>query len=135
MFKALPEKLSDLLLETLDDLDAAENDDGIVIDMDKWHEVSDDACTICLAGCKMRGMGVSDKEKWGPERFDDATRGRLYALDCLRTGNFAVAFMHIGRDKPAKLPNCITVVHYDRYPQQFKQDMRDMAAMLKNVGE
>ncbi len=148
--KELPEKLSDCLIEAIDDLQASVLD-GIAIAMHDWHVRGTDLqiirngeivnssrkCAVCLAGAKMRGMGVPDGVTCTPSDFDNATRDKFYALDALRLGLIEAAFEYMGREKPASLPNDVKpIVQYDaENPEPFYAYVLGVAALLKEAGE
>lgn len=111
----LPDKLSDLILISLADLEKCENDPNYRIDMDSWHHfVSLDnafasisnVCHVCLAGAvaaKSLGIPITADLAFQDER----EYKKLIAIDSIRAGQFTLAFYDFyGRlesgDEPAR---------------------------------
>lgn len=131
MNSPLPDKLSDLILVALDDLEKVENDERYTVNMDWWHR-SGDTCLVCLAGSVMaKSLDVSPDCTRFPNDFDDKTEAKLDALNWARVGDVSYALYHL--DVPSSDYTSLDreVADYQDDPEQFKADMREIAAALK----
>jgi hypothetical protein len=133
----LPDKASDLIEIALEDLEKIEKDPRYRIDMNKWHEPYQGpdgrpVCLVCFAGGVMASrLGIKPTE-WACTTGPEA--GKLDALDCFRNGDIESAYECLERENP--LPDDdVTITPYCHYPEDFKSDMRNLAAQLRAAGD
>jgi hypothetical protein len=95
----LPDKLWQLLelaIQSAKDLNPA----NYQLDMSTWYHASANPafrCHVCLAGAVMVcKLGVVTNGSVRPEEFDDETRDKLRAIDCLRGGRLQGACEMLG---------------------------------------
>lgn len=131
----LPDKLSDLILVALADLEKCERDPRYNIDMDVWHELDGVVCHVCFAGVVMAQtkQGNISAKLW-PDSFLAGDENKFDSLNYVRTGDVtsAVTVFHdciFNLDLKNK-----DVTPYEVNPTKFKNDMRSIAAMLKKKG-
>ena len=134
MNSPLPDKLSDLIEVALRDLELVENDKRYTVNMDWWHRSNlyDHTCIVCLAGAVMaKSLDVSPDRTRFPNDFDDKTEAKLDALNWARVEDVDYALYHL--DIKASDYSCLDreVVCYSDNPEQFKADMREIVAALK----
>lgn len=92
---SLPDKLSDLLWLAISDLRACAGDDNYRIAMCNWHVSFSDACYVCMAGSIMANSLQCDIQRnFAPDNFTLDTRAKLYAVNCMRKGNFSYCLPH-----------------------------------------
>lgn len=96
----LPDKLSDLILLALADLELAEQSSDVHIDMSNWRKqcstFSPYVCSVCFAGVVIIGSLKFSKRGSGiPESISNRTTQKLLALDAVRTGNVESALVHM----------------------------------------
>ena len=128
----LPDKPSELIRIALKDLEACELDPKYQINMNSWHATIDGKCAVCLAGAVMaRTLGISPTRDVAPEDLESDLKHRLCALDCLRTGRVQFALHALGIAQPPKLPETVTTVDYHQDPNDFKNDMFDLATLFE----
>lgn len=90
----LPNKLSDLLMLALTDLEQVENDPRYKVSMLHWHEPNG-KCSVCLAGSVMaRTLRAPLAEPLAPSDFGSNAQ-KLRALDDVRTGRIRFALFQI----------------------------------------
>ena len=131
MNSPLPDKLSDLILVALDDLEKVENDERYTVNMDWWHR-SGDTCLVCLAGSVMaKSLDVSPDRTRFPNDFDEKTEAKLDALNWAHVGDVDYALHHLDVPQSSYTSFNRSVVDYSDDPEQFKADMREIAAVLK----
>ena len=117
----LPDKLSALLRIAVRDAQKCEVSDEYVLDMSVWYAPSskadDDTCSVCMAGAVMAQTLKASPHPEGryPSGFDDATAGKLRAIDNMRMGDFIEAAQLLGvltssNQKHAALHECSSVV-------------------------
>lgn len=134
MNSPLPDKLSDLILVALDDLEKVENDPRYDINMGWWHRpgVYNQKCLVCLAGSVMaKSLGTSPERTRYPNDFDDKTEAKLDALNWARVGDVDYALHHLDVPQSSYTSFNRSVVDYSDDPEQFKADMREIVAALK----
>lgn len=134
MNSPLPDKLSDLIEVALRDLEAVENDKRYTVNMGWWHRpnVYDHTCIVCLAGSVMaKSLDVSPDRTRYPNDFDDKTEAKLGALNWARVGDVDYALHHLDVPQSSYTSFNRSVVDYQDDPEQFKADMREIVAALK----
>lgn len=140
---------SDLILTALEDLSWAERSPRMRINMGTWADVMPyegrEVCYACLAGCSLiRSIGLNPKGHQSLVslvKFDPALRRRAVALDRFRDGNIKGAleiFYQFDKDEeykpytyPETLPTHFAVSDYYLQRADFKKDLREIAALLK----
>ncbi len=128
----LPDKPSELIRLALKDLEACELDPKYQINMDSWHAPIDGKCAVCLAGAVMaRTLDISPTRRVSPEDLGVDLFCRLSALDCLRIGCLENALQSLGIDAPPQLPKTVTTVDYHQDPNDFKNDMFELATLFE----
>ena len=131
MNSPLPDKLSDLIEVALRDLEAVENDERYTVNMDWWHRPGD-TCLVCLAGSVMaKSLDVSPDRTRYPNDFDDRTEAKLDVLNWARLGDVDYALYHLDVPQSSYTSFNRSVVDYQDDPEQFKADMREIVAVLK----
>jgi hypothetical protein len=135
----LPNKLHAMLTKALDDLEKIESGKikGFDINMDTFAHRLDrpgSVCEVCLGGTQL----ISKLPKGHLElnlHYDctDATRRKIRALDCLRTGDVSSALGSIGKlpDDGAYLDR--TTRWYHDAPKVWKAEMRLLATELEEA--
>lgn len=95
--------LHELLGLALDDMEKILKTPGYIIDMGRWHEPSiASTCRVCLAGSVIANRYADGPEKMHePEDFSRAVQKRLFALNALRNGNIAAAWVALHLDHTA----------------------------------
>src|SRR5690242_14702523 len=97
----LPEKLSELILVALADLEAVERDPDYLVEMCSWHEPNG-KCKVCFAGSVMaRSLNAPLRKFVRPGSYDLHTESRLLALDRVRQGWVCCALKNIHESMPA----------------------------------
>lgn len=141
----LPEKPSDLITLALDDLEKVEADPLYSVEMGTWHEPNSGGwhgkppvCEVCFAGAVMaKTLPVREDhiQIRSMSEFSNYTRCRLYALDSFMRGDINAGLGHMQLSLPEEFKYPWDGVHqYHVNPSHFKQDMRDIADSLKEVG-
>jgi hypothetical protein len=137
----LPEKMSDLIDIAINDLEAVEQDPKYEIDMGRWHAPEHSAykCSVCFAGSVMAKTFNSDRGTLlSPDNFTKWNASRLKALDEIRQYDFVDAF-----DKMypfEEIPEFMDIFddwgreYYDDNPEEFKNDMRKAAEIMRENG-
>lgn len=138
----LPGKLSALIRVALADLKLCEKDDHYEIWMSDWHSPSTRTgkCEVCLAGSVMaQTLGTPRSKYTAPSYFSNShstyVQNKLYALNCLRTGEVATACQFVG------IKNYIdfysldrTIVMYRRGEETFHKEMNILADDMELAG-
>lgn len=97
----LPDKLSELILVALEDLQVVISDDRYTVDLDDWHspDIGDEhgTCYVCFAGAVIarRLSPAQAAEVIEPNDYDEHTKYRLHALNEVRRGNIAAAIWRL----------------------------------------
>ncbi len=145
----LPDKLSELILVALEDLEACEADPKYKINMDVWYEPKGKRCHVCFAGAVMANKApkVNLSAGLGPEFFG-AEEDKFLALEEIRRGNFegAISLLYKKHPKEFGLPSDFNETHepgigrfsYKRNLPKWKRYMQDIAGILAedmNLGE
>lgn len=128
---ALPDKLSELILVALSDLEKCEDSHRYEIDMNFWHDPDGEVCRVCFAGVVMaQTKNASVYQQLGPSSFGD-DYDRLRSLNYVRCGEVdrAVNIFH-GKLMYTYFGD-MPVTSYYQSPDRFKHDMRRIAGMLK----
>lgn len=133
--KKLPDKLSELILLALDDLELCEADPRYVIDMGFWHLPNfpeDGQCSVCLAGSV---MSQTLKVRIGTNKCPSNTsqHHKLRALDYIRRGDLPTSLHEMGVGR-AELYHPMEVEVYDINPDRFKLELTILAYGLKTLG-
>ena len=129
----LPNQPSELIRLALDDLDWLSSSSQYTIDMGAWHRPEQDGtCHICLAGAVMaRSLGADRHWIYDP---DDYKAEKLRALDCFRRGAVRAGLDEMG-SRASDYPDGIWVTPYDEDPEQFVEDMLELADMFAAGGD
>lgn len=140
---SLPDKLSDLLDLALEDLEKAEADPDMRIDMATWYDreypedrIAPGICSVCMAGTVLaqRANLPMGAVYIDPSDFSDEIRGKLYAINSLRMGYVYDAFCKLGLKIPAELEYVYFVYSYEGNPTKFKRDMKEISKLLREHG-
>lgn len=130
----LPDRLSDLLELALSDLEKVEWDGRYVVRMSTWHTPFDGKCYVCLAGAIIAGtLGEEVEASLAPRHFDRDTEKKLLVLDLLRLGIVWKALEDLGLRRSGNLPSYWNVTSYEDSPSRFKQDLRGLVVLLREV--
>lgn len=138
----LPDKPSDLIDMSLEDLTEVERDPDYQVCMDHWHVARSPRrlpCLVCLAGAVIaRRLDVSPDIYCNPAFFGAATRNKLYALDCFRRGDVAQGLLYALDMKEAEfdalgLPFQIDFPMYSQSPEGFREGLRCIRDSLRMV--
>ncbi len=132
----LPNKLSDLILVAVADLEDVEKDERYKVHMGDWHHPERDGkCFVCLAGSVMakRLKAIPSAVLW-PESFDKEIEKKLVALDDVRNGCLKRAAHQISGLFNRFVTDNIIVTPYAESPERFKLEMVLTAAALKEIG-
>lgn len=133
----LPDLPSALIRVAVRDLEAVEQDERYIVDMETWHDPSNvpDVCSVCLAGAVIARAGNSPMHNISPFNFESIdVRFKLCALDSFRSGDIAVgvAYMYMpGRNTMIKDRD---ITEYDLDPARFKREMLVLADDLEREG-
>jgi hypothetical protein len=153
MANELPNKLSELIVVALDDLEKVRADERYAVNLDYWH-VSKNSnasptpgkCVVCFAGAVMAGtLGLNPEESCGGtvERFGADSSDKLSTLDLLRMGcvNDGLGVW------PGGLPEAVendfahapSISEYDRHdldaPENYERFRREMNALASWLAE
>jgi len=138
MTKTLPDKLSDTIDLALVDLVKAEKSPGYAVEMCEWHNPTvSGICEVCLAGSVMAfTLGVTKDDSCAPSSLDQPLDGKLSALEEIRCGDIYSAIYEFYRTniESADIPKKRRVIGYSTDPEGFKQELRDIATMLRKEG-
>ena len=153
--KTLPDKMSDLIFLALHDLELVEKSPKHHVNMDYWHTPFDEAedlepeeavgldaevCLVCFAGAVMsQTLGFDHEADVEPchmrnVKEDPEQKGKLLALDYLRSGSVWSAFIRLNLDAPEKYHELRDITPYKANPKEFKKQMLDLAYELKEDG-
>jgi hypothetical protein len=145
----LPHKLSDLAQIALDDVMRIRSLPGYRINMNRWHELLGGSCAVCAAGAVIANRLSVDRESdvFGVDfdkRFGAANAKALLIIDELRSGAVGNAKNLLGAsDEDAYsvwANNFAThqldrnIVEYHEDPEQWRSDMLDLIADLRQAG-
>lgn len=140
----LAEKPSVALRQALKDLETAEKDPRVVIDMGDWIYVKENKCEVCLAGAMM--IAGQDIDKIIADDGIDMVLTLTHkhkAIDQFRVGRLwdAVWYWKNPTGTPwgfagrvEGLPEYFPAHDYNDDPDEFKEDMHGIIAMLEGVG-
>lgn len=121
----LPDKLSELILVALEDLEKAEKHPDYHVDMGLWH-CPNGRCSVCFAGSVMAfGLGVSHNSRAYPSDFSPQVGDKLSKLNYIRAGIVPMPegdFVDFG------------ATEYERNPERWKTEMVLTAAALSQLG-
>lgn len=141
---ALPDKLSDLILVALADLERAEQSPNVHINMGDWRAfykyTQNQYCSVCFAGAVMIGtLNLSKKRSGFPgfgEGVDGQTKSKLYALDYVQAGSIALALCLLDVPVTDRLLGIlhIPLCPYAQDSKIFKSDIHSLVVLLKNEG-
>jgi len=139
--KALPRKLSSLILVANADNAAVSRSKRYQVSMNFWHVPSNTGkCAVCYAGGVMvRGLGARHGEDYMPDDFSGETPRKLRALNQLRQGEVGDAGYELGleSDKITSLEDfnrIITPYSSTDNGKAFRADMKKLAMDLKAAG-
>lgn len=135
MTQQLPDKLSELIRVALADLEKCEKDVKYKINMNVYHCGSHNDCHVCFAGVVMSQTLEAPIDVYLlPLDFGPAVGNKLAALDRLRKGEVKSALRILGYHKKVFTIERAFVADYHEDPDQFKDDMRQLAARLESEG-
>ncbi len=131
---------SEFINQAVCDLEKIEKNREYKVDMYTWHSSFKGVCHVCLAGAVMAcSLKVNRYDPKNPYLFDSASvRGKLVALDILRAADILSALRILGVEdgiaRPIHEKYWVNWVSYDRDPTGFKEQLREVAARLKEKG-
>lgn len=134
----LPKIPSKLIRIALADIEKVEADPRLVVDMDYWVE-GGEMCAACFAGAVMLfTLAEFDDYKdlsLAPNDYEE-NYWQLRALDFLRIGDLSPAFVYLGlHGQDEAITKCKrSITPYDKSPEQFKEDMNNLANDLEKAG-
>lgn len=145
-FGVLPGQPSKLIRLALKDLEAVEKSKRFVVDMNEWFRPNGQ-CAVCLAGSvmaktlkvstskrKLKSLGLLDS--WG-EVIPDKFKKEMYALQALnyfRLGECGWAFRYLDLTKGSGVPFDCMITDYHSDPEEFKDQMHQLAGELEDGG-
>ena len=136
----LPDKPSELIRLALHDLELCEQDDRYSINMGHWHAPSKNKCYVCLGGSVMaKSLNADILKDLRPLDCNDKTEAKLLALDEFITGYIydgikllrPESFKHMRFDN---LSDKRDIIPYEENPEEFKQQMHQLADDLEREG-
>lgn len=133
----LPDRLSDLLELALRDLEKAEADPGVNVNMDWWLWKEQGQCFACLAGCVMRYSLSLQPSFEMPSLVPSETEfgTHLLALNYLRSGELSEAYEEMfNAELPFGVPERTDATPYSDDPAAFKSDMARIVTLLREKG-
>jgi len=142
----LPKKLSECLRVALRDLKSCMRSNKYQIDMGKWFRLNGGKCVVCMAGsvmaktCQLTPHAPDPDILYGPDMYPNTAplsehdQKRLDAINSLREGRIFAACREIQADLPRFMADEVEVVDFDEDPDQFLQDMKDLADHLEANG-
>lgn len=97
----LPNKLSALLRTAVADMAAVRKDPRYKLDMTRWHyPTANKKCAVCMAGAVLaRRARVPASRDVNVDDVTPALLKKMLAIDRMRTGNFAGAFVQLFGDE------------------------------------
>lgn len=135
---ALPDKLWELGIIALDDLDAVEGDKNYRVHMEHWHVPGCAFCTVCFAGGVMaKTLKTSPDILLGPYDFDEPLKGKLEAIHFLKSGKVNMALRSLG--SVIRVPHELnsdferSVVPYEKDPDAFKDTIGRIVDYCRNL--
>lgn len=138
--RTLPNKLSQLILVALKDLELCEKDPNYRVNMHTWHGPANDMqlfgdapyCVVCLAGAVMAQSLEAPKENvFVPDDFKEDSR-KLVALDYVINGCTISALVCM--EQKTDFPILVPITPYAEDPIQFKADLFKLADELQAEG-
>ena len=133
--RELPDRLSDLILVALEDLEKVEASSRYEIRMDIWHLPCTDYCGVCLAGSVMAfSLGADPAVLIQPHDFPPSINAKLCALNSVRAGDISLALEVLDPEvSDCRFPY-EAMVGYGDYPRGFKAQLRSVARRLAAEG-
>jgi hypothetical protein len=140
---------SRMLRNVLEDVDKAERSESVEVHMSDWHQPIHDwgqrgnpivGCSVCLAGCAMRGIGVADDLFVTPSSFQNIRGGALTKLlnqmDDFRCGIIPYSWGGVQADDKDAMLGKLEMEHvdYDEDRAGFKAWVNKVADYLESVG-
>jgi len=133
--RELPDKLSDLILVALEDLERAEASSRYKVTMGTWHLPGRDRCGVCLAGSVMAfSLGADPGAPTLPRDYPRCIDSKLYALNMVRGGEISAALETIDQEGRAHYFPHENMVIYSDSPENFKAQLRSVARRLAAEG-
>lgn len=139
-----PKKLSAAIMMALNDLALVKKDPSYKVNMGSWHTPYDtDLCHVCFAGSVMaKEFGSDPTEELDAFAFGSEWAKVFYALDVVRKGLIALAlqkFYSLSIDRFDEFSGLTCDLYneglsFERDPEEFKNAMCDLAAMLESLG-
>lgn len=124
-------KLHELLSLALDDLAKAEQSPDCVVNMEYWrNRTQSGRCLVCLAGAVMQ-FSLEDAEADSAWDYDEDTRPRLEALNCLRLGCVSDAVRCLKGDHEAARRLSRDITRYKQDRSAWWAEMRQLLADLQ----
>ncbi len=143
-FGKLSGKPSELLSVALKDLEKVEQTTNYVVNMDNWYTNIKGNCAVCFAGSvmantlKVQTNNLLKKnhdavKELCPDNFNQELLA-LKALDNFREGRLAAGFTNLGLEYPISFEPEVKLVDYNKNPQVFKVQMKNLIKQLKTQG-
>jgi hypothetical protein len=141
----VPEKLSDLLELSLNDLDLVEKDPLYTVNMRYWHDnnnteyASTGTCLVGLAGAWLsKSCGAEVDTFICPTMLPRRAENAMLAINACRIGQIddAVALFY-GAEECYRVPReykDFDVTRYSQNPVDFKKEMRELVNFLRCWG-
>lgn len=140
-----PKKLSAAIMMALNDLALVKKDPSYKVNMGSWHTPYDtDLCHVCFAGSVMaKEFGSDPTEELNPFDFGSEWASVFYALNDVRVGLVASALRRfyspgiedsLDEFKGFSRDLCDECLSFENDPEEFKNAMCDLAAMLESLG-
>ena len=142
----VPQKLSELILLAVADVELIEKRLDARICMDDWVQFGMDknVCLVCLAGAMMVTHG-DDSFEATPTDFSPEWQAAFLALDLVRSGCITAAYMLLMRDRVKVYPLTYVTIKamayqdgkvrsYEDNPIEFLEDLRKVSAALWEIG-
>jgi hypothetical protein len=134
----LPNNLGELLEVALNDLVKVEQDSDYIVSMPVWHNGADNynQCCCCLAGSVMaKTLKVERKAAYFPFYFNSSLKGKFYAIENVRVGRIAQAYVDLKQIFPKELGKNynIDTPSYDGPDGKFHRFFRKLAKELKVI--
>ena len=144
-----PERLSEAILMALHDLVDAEEDPSLDVNMGAWHQPyfreTKEFCYVCFAGAVMaKTLKTPVNESVTPGNFSERWERTFNALDSIRIGEVDHALRHFYGNRIQysvyetfhnfSIGFFLEELDYRKSPEEFKNAMIDVAAMLESMG-
>ena len=133
--RELPDRLSDLILVAVEDLEKVEASSRYKVSMHCWHLPHTDHCGVCLAGSVMAfSLGADPDVSIMPHSFPPNINAKLRALNLVRGGDISFALETLDPERGAYRFFYESMVGYEDDPTEFKAQLRSVARRLAAEG-